>query len=55
MLYLALVFLFIAQILHFSRHWWRLTSTIREAQRDRRLKDHLNWKVPQRRSRVLAR
>lgn len=45
MLHVALIFLCIAQILHFSRHWLVLTARLREEARDQRLKEHLDWKT----------
>ncbi len=48
MLHVALAFLCLAQLLHFSRHWWILTQRMNEEARDERIKSELNWKAPRR-------
>lgn len=48
MLYVALVFLCLAQMLHFSRHWLTLTQKMREDARDVRVRSELNWKTQRR-------
>jgi len=48
----SLFFLCLAQIIHFTSHWVRLTRSILEDWRTRRLRSHLNWNGPQHRPRV---
>lgn len=43
MLHTALFLLFVAQILHFTRHWIALSRDLYADYSDRRLKAHLNW------------
>ena len=43
MLHLALIFLCTAQIIHFSRHWFALSTDLYTAHQDQRLKSHLKW------------
>lgn len=43
MLYIALIFLCAAQMIHFSRHWYALSTDLYTAHQDKRLKSHLKW------------
>ncbi len=39
----ALILMWIAQIIHFSRHWVVLSVDLHRESRDRLLKNHLSW------------
>ena len=45
MLYVALVFLCLAQMLHFGRHWVILTQKMQEDGRNDRIRSELDWKT----------
>lgn len=43
MLHIALILLCFAQIVHYARHWTRLSLGMYAGYSDRRLKSHLDW------------
>lgn len=43
MLHVALVFLCMAQLIHFSSHWLALSSVQYKAHQDKKLRAHLDW------------
>ena len=45
MLHVALIFLCLAMILHFLRHWAVLTHRMTEDRKDARIKAALDWKT----------
>lgn len=44
MMQAAFVLLCIAQIIHFSKHWWQLTSTMTDIMRAERMRRAIGWK-----------
>ena len=52
MLTYAVVFLCVAQMLFFGKHWMRVTARDREAVRVRRMRESLDWRRPGHRSRI---
>lgn len=43
MLHVALVFLCLAQLIHFSSHWLALSSVQLKAYQEKKLRAHLDW------------
>ena len=43
MLQIALTFLFIAQLIHFSRYWCAISAELYAEYSEKRLKSHLDW------------
>jgi hypothetical protein len=54
MLEQALLFLCIAQILHFSGYWFSVSASCYAEFTAKRMQTHLNWTGPQHRSRIAA-
>ena len=43
MLHVALVFLCVAQLIHFCHHWFVLSTVQLKEHRDQKLRAHLDW------------
>jgi hypothetical protein len=52
MLSYAVVFLCVAQMLFFGKHWLRVTARDRDAVRLRQMRESLDWRRPGHRSRI---
>ena len=48
MLELALIFLCLSMIVHFSNHWFHVTTYLLEERRYERMKSTINWKTLER-------